>query len=319
MVITMTDQVEPAQLRDADRRDAADSGSPGATPRVTLAADGGVDHRCITRPTCMVGGKIAAVGQRLLDSVSRMMLRQGLEAMSAELDAPPGQGLGVKPPVVRVSPSRQRSTEALALLARAPGRQAARGRTEPDPRDELPAGGARRCWWTSTCSRSWPASGETAEGGLRIGAMTRHQRGGARAAGRRAGAAAGGGHAVHRPPPDPDPRHRGRQPGPRRSGRRAPRGDGRAGARRWCSSEHGGERRVPADEFFTGLFATALEPGELLTGIEMPPLPAAHRLGVPRAGAPARRLRAGRAWRRGHARSRGRRVCRRADRAVQRG
>jgi len=34
----------------------------------------------------MVGGKIAAVRQRLLDSVSRMMLKQGLEAMNAELE-----------------------------------------------------------------------------------------------------------------------------------------------------------------------------------------------------------------------------------------
>jgi carbon monoxide dehydrogenase subunit G len=41
----------------------------------------------------MVGGKIAAVGQRLLDSVSRMMLKQGLEAMSAEL----GRRLGKDP------------------------------------------------------------------------------------------------------------------------------------------------------------------------------------------------------------------------------
>jgi aerobic carbon-monoxide dehydrogenase medium subunit len=31
-----------------------------------------------------------------------------------------------------------------------------------------------------------------------------------------------------------------------------------------------GERRVPAAGFFTGLFATALEPGELLTAIELP-------------------------------------------------
>lgn len=31
-----------------------------------------------------------------------------------------------------------------------------------------------------------------------------------------------------------------------------------------------GERRVPAEEFFTGLFATALEPGELLTAVEIP-------------------------------------------------
>ena len=31
-----------------------------------------------------------------------------------------------------------------------------------------------------------------------------------------------------------------------------------------------GERRLPAAEFFTGLFATALEPGELLTAVELP-------------------------------------------------
>lgn len=35
----------------------------------------------------------------------------------------------------------------------------------------------------------------------------------------------------------------------------------------------GGERRVPAAEFFTGLFATALAPGELITAIELPARP----------------------------------------------
>lgn len=34
-----------------------------------------------------------------------------------------------------------------------------------------------------------------------------------------------------------------------------------------------GERWIPADEFFTGLFDTALEPGELLVEIEIPPRP----------------------------------------------
>jgi CO/xanthine dehydrogenase FAD-binding subunit len=34
------------------------------------------------------------------------------------------------------------------------------------------------------------------------------------------------------------------------------------------------ERRMPAEQFFSGLFATALEPGELLTAIELPALPA---------------------------------------------
>jgi CO/xanthine dehydrogenase FAD-binding subunit len=32
-----------------------------------------------------------------------------------------------------------------------------------------------------------------------------------------------------------------------------------------------GERRIKAGEFFTGLFATALTPGELLVGVEIPP------------------------------------------------
>jgi carbon-monoxide dehydrogenase medium subunit len=36
----------------------------------------------------------------------------------------------------------------------------------------------------------------------------------------------------------------------------------------------GGERRVSAEQFFTGLFATALEAGELLVAVELPPLPA---------------------------------------------
>ena len=36
----------------------------------------------------------------------------------------------------------------------------------------------------------------------------------------------------------------------------------------------GGERRLPAREFFTGLFATALEPDELLAAVEIPPEPA---------------------------------------------
>lgn len=34
-----------------------------------------------------------------------------------------------------------------------------------------------------------------------------------------------------------------------------------------------GERELPMSEFFTGLFATALEPGELLTAIVLPPPP----------------------------------------------
>jgi len=38
-----------------------------------------------------------------------------------------------------------------------------------------------------------------------------------------------------------------------------------------------GERTVPVDEFYFGLFTTALDPDELLTAIEIPPLPARSR------------------------------------------
>jgi len=36
----------------------------------------------------------------------------------------------------------------------------------------------------------------------------------------------------------------------------------------------GGRRRVPADDFFLGLFETAMEPGEILAAVHVPPAPA---------------------------------------------
>jgi aerobic carbon-monoxide dehydrogenase medium subunit len=39
-----------------------------------------------------------------------------------------------------------------------------------------------------------------------------------------------------------------------------------------------GQRRVPLDEFFVDYFETALEPGEVLVSVELPPLPAGTRV-----------------------------------------
>ncbi len=56
------------------------------TARVELTPDGaGSSMRY--RADLQVGGKIAGLGQRLLDSVSKMLLRQGLEALHKELTA----------------------------------------------------------------------------------------------------------------------------------------------------------------------------------------------------------------------------------------
>jgi uncharacterized protein len=90
VVITMTDMVKPAnyamQIEGRGR-----FGFTRGNASVRLTADGAstIMHY---QADLMVGGKIAAVGQRLLDSISRMMLKQGLEAMSAELDRRLGKG-----------------------------------------------------------------------------------------------------------------------------------------------------------------------------------------------------------------------------------
>ncbi len=55
-----------------------------------------------------------------------------------------------------------------------------------------------------------------------------------------------------------------------------------------------GTRAFAADEFFVGLFSTAVEPGELLTEIRIPPRAEAQRLRVPGNLEAARRFRAGR-------------------------
>ena len=52
---------------------------------VRLEPDGGGTLMYV-RSDLEVGGKIAAVGQRLLDSVGRMLAKQGLEAMAREVE-----------------------------------------------------------------------------------------------------------------------------------------------------------------------------------------------------------------------------------------
>jgi carbon monoxide dehydrogenase subunit G len=55
------------------------------TAQVRLATDGAAGTQLAFRADMQVGGKIAAVGQRLLDSVSKLLTRQGLEALAREV------------------------------------------------------------------------------------------------------------------------------------------------------------------------------------------------------------------------------------------
>ena len=51
-----------------------------------------------------------------------------------------------------------------------------------------------------------------------------------------------------------------------------------------------GERTIPIDKFFTGIFATALAPDEILTEIRIPIAAGAKRRRLREAGAQGRRL-----------------------------
>jgi uncharacterized protein len=84
VVITMTEKVVPESYR-MQIEGRGRFGFTRGHAAVRLTADG-PSTLMHYQADMMVGGKIAAVGQRLLDSVSRMMLKQGLEAMNAELE-----------------------------------------------------------------------------------------------------------------------------------------------------------------------------------------------------------------------------------------
>lgn len=92
--VTLADLVEPERytmLIDGHGRFGFTRGSAVVTLAPDAAGTGTVMHFA---GDLQVGGKIAAVGQRLLDSISKLMTRQGLEALAKEinhrLDAPGG-------------------------------------------------------------------------------------------------------------------------------------------------------------------------------------------------------------------------------------
>lgn len=85
LVISITDMQRPRSYRmeiDAKGR----HGFTRGTAQVELIPDGEATTMRY-RADLQVGGKIAALGQRLLDSVSKLLVRQGLEALSREVTA----------------------------------------------------------------------------------------------------------------------------------------------------------------------------------------------------------------------------------------
>ena len=152
---------------------------------------------------------------------------------------------------------------------RARGRAAARRRPQPAAGDEAAARRLPRRSSTSAASRASPGSSRTATA-VRIGALTTHAEVAASELVQRAVPGARRGGRADRRPPGAEPRHDRRQPRPRRPRRRLP--DGGDGARRDDHRGRAGDgsREIAAGDFFTGIFATALEPGELVTSVHVP-------------------------------------------------
>ncbi len=87
VVVTLTDQIEPSHFAmQIDGKGGVGFARGGATIDLADArTDGGTVMTYSS--DIQIGGRIAAVGQRLVESVSRMMMKQALDALSAELQA----------------------------------------------------------------------------------------------------------------------------------------------------------------------------------------------------------------------------------------
>lgn len=83
VVITLTEKQFPERYRmQIDGRGSLGFTRGTAAVKLTAAGDSTVMHYLADM---VVGGGVAALGQGLLDSVSRRLLRQGLDSMSVEL------------------------------------------------------------------------------------------------------------------------------------------------------------------------------------------------------------------------------------------
>jgi carbon monoxide dehydrogenase subunit G len=86
VVVSLTDKVPPHRLA-LHIEGKGPVGFTRGTAAVVLEEQGGDKTSMEYTSDVQVGGRIASVGQRLLESVSKMMMRQALEALERELAA----------------------------------------------------------------------------------------------------------------------------------------------------------------------------------------------------------------------------------------
>lgn len=96
LMVTISDTVPPERYRMS-----VDSQGPvgftRGTATVNLHDEAGAT-RMAYHAELQIGGRVASVGQRLLDQVAKLLTRQGLEALSRELETRLGEMEGGAPP-----------------------------------------------------------------------------------------------------------------------------------------------------------------------------------------------------------------------------
>ncbi|MFP5379118.1 MAG: CoxG family protein [Vicinamibacteria bacterium] len=93
MAVELVDKIAPERF--GMRIDAKGGlGFARGTAEVTLTEPRAGETTMTYRSEMQIGGRIAAVGQRILDSAARMMTERGLQALQAELQARLGAGGG---------------------------------------------------------------------------------------------------------------------------------------------------------------------------------------------------------------------------------
>lgn len=91
VAVTLKDKVPPQHYAmEVDSKGTLGFTRGSARVELEVLADGGTLMKYTAE--LQVGGKIAAVGQRLLDQVAKLMTRQGLEALNKELRARLAEG-----------------------------------------------------------------------------------------------------------------------------------------------------------------------------------------------------------------------------------
>jgi carbon monoxide dehydrogenase subunit G len=84
VVVTLKDETEPSHFAmQIDGKGGVGFARGEATVDLAESADGGTVMTYAS--DVQIGGRIAAVGQRLVESVSRMMMKQALDALDAEV------------------------------------------------------------------------------------------------------------------------------------------------------------------------------------------------------------------------------------------